>query len=373
MPEKRWSVTRSVLVAAFIALILALGLRLMRSGQEPSGADGGASPESPAPPPFVSPPSEVLVACVGTNALVGYEIDGTGNIIDPNTPTRVIGGALNPGTWAGVRSPFGLAIDTGGRIFVSNLGDASTPPSITEFENTSNGPTPPYLTYGGVSGQLVKPQGLALRRVPRSLMAANWVDPPVAGRQSEVFELATSNATSAPTGLIRGPAPGFAGPAGVTIDTAQNVIITDAIQNTVFVYTPMPGTTFTGSPARTLAGPATMLDRPISVAVDGQGTIYVVNLRANDHDYGYVTVYAPGANGDAGPVRVLGVPFGAGSPPVLTRPYGIAVHSLDQTIYVTQHDELLVFPATASGNAMPSQTVTDPKLNYVTGVAVRGP
>jgi hypothetical protein len=371
MPEQRWSLRRSALVAAFIALILALGLTVMRFGQAPS--PGGAPPEPPPPPPFESPPSEVVVACVGTNALVGYEIDGTGLIINPTAPSRVIGGALNPGTWAGVRSPFGLAIDGGGRMFVSNLGDAGTPPSITEFENTANGPTPSYLTYAGVTSQLVKPQGLALRRTPRSLMAANWIDPPVAGRQSEVFELAVSNATSAPTGSIRGPAPGFAGPAGVAIDAAQNVIITDAIQNAVFVFTPQPGATFTGAPVRTITGPATLLDRPISVAVDGQGTIYVVNLRNDDSQYGYVSVYAPSATGDVAPVRVLGVPFGAGPVPVLTRPFGIAVHSLDQTIYVTQHNELLVFPATASGNATPTQQVTDPKLNYVTAVAVRGP
>jgi hypothetical protein len=344
-----------------------------RQGAAPTpgvgGAPGGAPP---APGAFVLPSSEVIVANVGSNAIVGYALANDGLIIDTTTPTRIVGGSVAASTWVGVRNPFGLTLDSGGRIFVSNIGDVGNPPSITAFAGDANGPTPAFDSYSGGTSQLIKPQGIALRRTPRSLMVANWNDPAVPGIQSEVLEFDVPPGSGQPTGRIQRSG-AFGGPAGVAVDVTQNVIVLDALLNAIHVYQPRPGTTFIGSPLRTIQGANTALDRPISVAVDDQGTIYVVNLRHNSGDQGFISVFAPGANGDVAPVRILGAPFGGSASSVLRQPFGVAALPSGGRLYVTQGNTLLVFDGAAAGNAQALQTVSHPMLNYTTAVAVRVP
>jgi hypothetical protein len=333
---------------------------------------GGPEPE-PAPVPFEKPVSEVLVAGVSSNAIVGYAINAqTGLVIDPANPSRVIGGSNNPRSWVGVRSPFGIAVDSGGKIFVSNQGDAANPPSVTLFPASADGPNPGYDIHTGPASELVKPQGIALRRNPRSLLVSNWIDPPIPGQVSSVLEFSTQPVSGVPSGRLAGATTTIAAPMGVALDVSTRVYVADAASNRVLVFQPQPGSPWNGAPLRVIAGAQTLLDRPAHVAVDGQGNLYVTNLRGNKSRPGYITVYAPDADGNVAPTRTLGVPGGSIGNTTLRHPFGVAVHAAG-TLFVTDDDELLVFAAGATGNDSPAQRIQHPKLNYATAVAVRDP
>jgi len=69
------------------------------------------------------------------------------------------------------------------------------------------------------------------------------------------------------------------------------------------------------APARTISGPDTLLGVPVGISVNSAGSIYI----ANDNG-GSVTVYGPGANGDAVPTQVI-----SGSKTGIDHPFGLFV------------------------------------------------
>jgi hypothetical protein len=365
-------VNRTAIVLALLGvMVVSILVYVFSLGGDQSAGSGDSTPE--APPPFEKPASEVLVANVGSNAVVGYAIDGsTGLVADVTTPSRVIGGSLNPGSWVGIRSPFGVTVDSGGKIFVSNQGDAASPPSVTLFPADADGPTPNYDIHTGPAAQLSKPQGIVLRRNPRALLVSNWIDPPVAGQFSGVLEFSTQSGMNAPTGQIAGVATTISTPMGVALDASTNVYVVDAASDRVLIFQPQPGTRSNGAPIGVISGDQTMLDRPAHVAIDGLGNVYVSNLRSNKSKPGYVTIFPPNSNGNVAPVRVLGVPGASLGTTQLRQPIGVAVHARG-TLFVTQDDELLVFASSASGNDAPLQRIQHPGLNYATAVSVRDP
>lgn len=357
-----------LIVASVLVYVFSLG------GEQPrAGATGDEPGQPPAAPAFEKPDSEVLVTSVTNNTVVGFAIDtSTGQLIDPATPSRVVGGALNPGAWVGVRAPFGIAVDSGGKFFVANQGDGASPPSVTLFKADADGATAAYDIHAGAATQLVKPQGVALRRNPRSLLVGNWVDPPVAGLASGVLEFSTQSGATAPTGNIAGSNTTIATPMGIAIDVSTKVYVVDSASDRILVFQPQPGTNSNGTPIAIIAGDQTLLDRPAHIAVDGQGNVFVSNQRGNKSKPGYITVYGPNPNGNVAPTRVIGVPGGSLGSTQLRRPFGVAVHALG-TLFVTEDDELLVFAANAVNNDAPIQRSIYNGLDYVTAIAVRDP
>jgi hypothetical protein len=101
----------------------------------------GSGDSTPAPPPFEKPASDVLVAKVGSNAVVGYAIDASTGLV---------------------------AIDGLGNVYVSNLrSNKSKPGYVTIFPPNSNGNVAPVRVLGvpGASlgtTQLRQPIGVAV-------------------------------------------------------------------------------------------------------------------------------------------------------------------------------------------------------------------
>ncbi len=174
------------------------------------------------------------------------------------------------------------------------------------------------------------------------------------------------------TGALRGAGLALVDPAGIALDRVFNVYVADAATNSVKVYGAWQAFTACDcAPIRTLAGRNTALDRPIGLAFDSRGNLYVTNFRQDTSNYGFVSVFAPDVDGDVAPIRILGVPYGAGNtPPNLRRPIGIALGRLDR-MFVTQEDEVLVFERDASGNDEPLQHLRHEKLNQTAGIAFR--
>jgi hypothetical protein len=301
-----------------------------------------------------------LVVSQGSNIITGHALDANGTVTA--APARVIGDSVSQNN-TGLRGTFGLALGKADVIYAANHGDNGTPPSITVYAPDANGNIAPSTVITGPASGLTKPQGLVIRRNTDSILVANWVDPPATGHDSSVIEFPVGSADSRPSGSIGGNSTGIAAPGGVALDSQSHVYVSEPASNRILIFEPRPGTQHNSAPIRTIAGSNTLLNRPTGMALDGQGNLFVVNL-GNDS----ITVYAPTASGNAAPMRRLGGPGAVSTR--LQQPYGIALDSAGH-LFVTQGNSFLVFAANATGSQAPLQVVTDPHLNYTTGIAVR--
>ena len=121
-------------------------------------------------------------------------------------------------------------------------------------------------------------------------------------------------------------------------------------------------------PEAVIEGPATGLNSPSDVALDGNGNIFVVNrgsLNPNIQDAS-ITVYSAGAGGNAVPIRAIG-PGGRNAN--LVDPIGIAVDARGR-IFLLQGGSLKTFAAGANGDPAPEQTISGP-INNPGGLWVR--
>ncbi len=154
-------------------------------------------------------------------------------------PVAVIAGSATK-----LSSPFGLALDSSGNIFVSNVDNTVTeyaPPTPSSYASPDN--AAPILT---ITSGLVAPEGLAIH--------------------------------------------------GTTLYAAND-------NNTITEYA-LPS----GNLVATISGANTRLARPLGVAVDSSGQLFVVNTGSGSDGTGTgnsVLVFAPGATGNASPIAVL--------------------------------------------------------------------
>jgi sugar lactone lactonase YvrE len=119
-----------------------------------------------------------------------------------------------------------------------------------------------------------------------------------------------------------------------------------------------PGADGNIEPVRVLSGPATGLRRPVVLAVDRQGYLYVTNEKDHNDD-DTVRVFAPNANGDMAPCRVI-----AGPQTGLEHPLGIALDGADR-LYVpnaghsswSRSNTVTVYDPWTSGDVTPARTI----------------
>ncbi|HTN49905.1 MAG TPA: hypothetical protein VMK32_10780 [Burkholderiaceae bacterium] len=367
MPETRPRYSQFRIAVLAILTLIAAGLvfRFWPDGGSPQ------PPAPPPPPPFVPPSAELLVANAGSNSIVGFAM-GPSRVDE--TPVRIIGGGLSAEAQSGLRNPFWLTVDRGGRIFTANLGDATPQPGatgielprITVHEVDANGASAPFVAWDGNQLGFSNPRGLAVRRNPAALFIVSQ-----SAQGSSVIEAALPDGGPS-FGHLAGAGLALVDPAGVALDRVFNVYVADSASDSIRIYAAwQPFTECPCAPLRSIAGRNAGLDRPVSVAFDTRGNLYVTNYRQDQSNFGYISVFAPDAQGDVAPIRILGVPTGAGSqPPNLRRPIGIALDILDR-LYVTQENEVLVFAPDASDNAAPIQRIQHEKLNLTAGIAIR--
>lgn len=123
------------------------------------------------------------------------------------------------------------------------------------------------------------------------------------------------------------------------------------------------------APDFTLAGPATLLDSPVSLVRDVAGRLYVGNRGPLTDPVSSITVYAGGASGNAAPVRTIAGPLTG-----LTNLRSIAVDASGKVYAAVLGARrgagaVLVFPPGAAGNVAPSQTIAG-YVYLVEGIAV---
>jgi sugar lactone lactonase YvrE len=168
-----------------------------------------------------------------------------------------------------------------------------------------------------------------------------------------------------PGSIASDTSPGFRRPTGIAVDRRGAVYVTSAGDSSVVVFA--PGASGPVSPSRRL-GPELGLVSPQGIALDSHGNPYITSGSHQTERKGSITVYAPGATGDAAPIRVI-----AGPHTELSQPPALVVDK-DGRLYVVNGprsgdsfnglimqagSEVLIFNPRAGGDAAPERRLIE--------------
>ncbi|MBV8594458.1 MAG: hypothetical protein JOZ27_09185 [Caulobacteraceae bacterium] len=162
------------------------------------------------------------------------------------------------GSNTGLSTPYGIALDRSGRIYVANIGG-----SVTVFAAGATGNAAPAQTITGSNTGLDLPTGIALDAAGRIYVASSHY-PDVAGRVTVFASAADGNVS--PVQTIEGKSTGLEGSRGIAV-SGGFVYVSNShhATNSVTVYP--SGTNGNVAPARTIAGSNTGMSSPDLIAV----------------------------------------------------------------------------------------------------------
>ena len=265
------------------------------------------------------------VARVGTNWVV-TTLAGQAGVTGSNDAT---------GSAARFNHPGAVAVDAQGRLYVADSGNNLIRKMVPTGTNWV------VTTLAGRSGEFNYPSAVAVDSAGNVVVADSnnhaiqKVTP--GGTVTKLAGGAGSNDFGYADGA--GSAARFNHPAGVTVDSADNVVVTDANNNTIRIVT-VAGmvTTLAGSATNNFGsadgvGNAARFNRPAGLAVDWVGNVYVAD-KGNDTirkvtPAGQVTTLA-------GSVGIAGSADGLGSVARFWWPAGIAADPLGN-LYVADY------------------------------------
>jgi hypothetical protein len=312
----------------------------------------GAAPAYAAGP---DPQGTIYVADNGTSSIDVFAPGSNGNV----APERVISG---PDT--GLNGPGDVKVDANGDVYVSNFsGD-----SITEYAPGASGDASPICTISGSNTGLDANDDMSVE-ADGTLVVGNFVDS--AGDNGSVVVFppgACGNVT--PVETIEGSNTGFNTVDGVGTDAAGTIYADSSVNSAIEAFP--AGANGNVSPQFSITGPDTGLGYPDDIIVGFNGEIYATNGFGGPVNS--VTVFAPGASGDATPIQnITGPNTDFGLPDDL---------SVDQSgdIYVTDSEAsvgpaVLEFASGATGDVAPTAVIAGSAttLSVPEGVAVAGP
>ena len=210
----------------------------------------------------------VYAANLTSNTITEHLLSTTGDA----APALVIGG---PDT--GLNTPDSVILDATGRTYVAN----SSGNTVTEYPVGATGDVNPVATITGVSS-------------PRALALDSRGDLFVGTTAGPIYEYAPgASGAATPIATIGGQN----NPEGLGFDASGNLYVSEQVTNSINEYALSSGA---ATLTNTIVGPDTGLASPQSLVVDPTGHLTVANAAG-----GSVTIYAPGATGDASPVATL--------------------------------------------------------------------
>jgi hypothetical protein len=245
------------------------------------------------------PAGDLYVANSGNDTVEAWGPGANGNV----PPVTVLGG---PDT--GLHSPYGVAFDSGTNQLV--VADR-TANAVTVYTGTPsfNGDLSPAETIAGPDTQLSSPQAVQVDSAG-DIWVAN-------AQSSTVTEYPPgSNGDQAPIATIDSATGLLNRPQGMVFDGSDNLFVSDTFGNEITSYSRvqnLPGVVLTSSPDLTIVGPSTMLSLPVGIDLDAASRLYVAN------ESGTVTVFpsvgtlpgpdTPPADVIAGPATGLAAPL----------------------------------------------------------------
>ncbi len=182
----------------------------------------------------------------------GIAIDGSGNVwisnLNGNNVTQFSSTGVTVGTYAVGTKPVGIAIDGSGDVWVAN----ENTNNVTEITSTTSG----YVT-GATYAVGTNPEGIAIDS------AGNvWV---VNSGSSDVTELSISGTTIGTYGV-------GAEPMGIAIDSTGNIWVTNFNSNTITER----------NSSGTIIGSYAAGSYPLGIAIDSAGNVWVTNAIGNN-------------------------------------------------------------------------------------------
>jgi sugar lactone lactonase YvrE len=248
-------------------------------------------------------PSAVPVTGLGTTGsptVGGIAISqaGTLYVADPANNRIVVlpsGGAQSNLTFTGVTpatlsGPMGVALDSAANIYVSDTGNNR----ILEINPLTNVATT-LGNYSWISGSGSAAPPQYTFNAPQGLAVDKWNNVYVADTGNKaVVEITSNIALGGAVPLLNYPgAPQFVNPVGVAVDSLGNIYVADTKNPSSQIVKLAPGggdlITLTGSQFPTLLGSG--LRSPAGVAVDAAGNLYVSDVGNNN------VVEVPAASG----------------------------------------------------------------------------
>ena len=300
------------------------------------------------------PQGTIYVADYGTDAVDIFAPGSSGNV----APERVIQGADT-----GIDGPGDVKVDGNGDVWVSNYsGD-----SITEYAPGASGDATPICTISGSNTDLSYNDDMSLE-ADGTLVVGDIDDPNSEGGAVLVFAPGSCG-NVAPVDEIVGSNTGFNGVDGVGTDAA-GTIYADSTQNESIQVFPA-GATGNVAPEYTISGADTGLGYPDDLVVGFGGQLFATNGYGGPVNS--ITVFAPGAQGDATPVQDI-----VGSNTDFGLPDDLAVDT-GGNMWVTDSEStlgpaVLEWAAGSTGNVAPTSylegsntTFSEPEGVYVAG------
>jgi hypothetical protein len=191
-------------------------------------------------------------------------------------------------------------------------------------------------------------------RASRDERWASWVT---------VFDSA-ARGDAAPLRVLNLRTPGLTNPYSFGVDRAGYLYAGSGVERyldsgSVAVFA--PGADGNVAPLRLIVGPTTGLHWPLEVAIDRGGDVYVTNSKNTDRPTDTVRVFAAASSGDVAPCRVI-----AGERTGLQNPQGLAIDRKGE-LYVANAgygrssaalNAVTVYDAEAGGDVTPSRTLS---------------
>jgi sugar lactone lactonase YvrE len=188
----------------------------------------------------------------------------------------------------GIRDPRGIAVDSAGKIYVTNNDD---PQKITVFPAGADGSPDPIVSIQGPQTELEEEiQGVTVSPTGEIYVASCPLSRP--GKITEYA--ANSDGDVKPIATITDKVDTkLNSPRSIALDSSGQIYVANIENVTVYPS----GTHSNAAPLFTIAGPfAQFINAPSGIALDSEKNIYLVNQAIGPYINGYASVFAPGSH-----------------------------------------------------------------------------